>query len=213
MISRRRMCLCILTGPLAILTTNASVGAAQGRFTNSVVTEWLPDGRYMQLTQPVEFIGPDEKRWPVPAGTKVDGASIPQFFWSLIGGPFEGQYRDASVVHDFYCQTRIRPCRAVHRVFYEGMLARGVADVRAWLMFKAVDTFGPQWTDPKVDPACEVSDKNYDFERCARNAAPPPVHYTPLTRNESNTFLNEMKGQADEQDLRKLRSAGSSLAR
>lgn len=54
------------------------------------------------------FDDPNGMQWITPAGTEVDGASIPQFFWSFIGGPFEGSYINASVIHDHYCRTRSR---------------------------------------------------------------------------------------------------------
>src|SRR5712692_9140850 len=34
-------------------------------------------------------------------------ASIPRAFWSVIGGPLEGQYRNASVFHDVACDQKI----------------------------------------------------------------------------------------------------------
>ncbi len=96
-------------------------------------------------------------------------------------------------------------------MFYDAMLASGVAEARAWIMYKAVDTFGPQWNDPKIDPACEVVDENYDFEKCARNAAPPPVRYPPQTRADLLAFADQIKGQADEADIQKLRVAINAL--
>ena len=35
-----------------------------------------------------------------PAGMLTDGASIPRFFWRLIGSPFTGPYRRAAIFHD-----------------------------------------------------------------------------------------------------------------
>jgi hypothetical protein len=46
--------------------------------------------------------------WTVQPHKEVDGASIPQAFWSIIGGPFEGFYIKASVVHDHYCEVKTR---------------------------------------------------------------------------------------------------------
>ncbi len=89
----------------------------------------------------------------VPAGTKVDGASIPQALWSLIGGPFEGKYRDASVIHDYYCDVRLKSWRTVHRVFYNAMRVSGVSEARAKLMYAAVFFGGPRWSDTAVDNA------------------------------------------------------------
>jgi hypothetical protein len=124
---------------------------AFGRYLGRLILEPLPDGRLMRLVEPFGFLDDDEKRWPVPVGTKVDGASIPQPLWSVMGGPFEGRYRDASVIHDYYCDVRSEPWRAVHRVFYNAMRASGVSALRAKLMFAAVYFAGPRWSDTVVD--------------------------------------------------------------
>jgi hypothetical protein len=128
---------------------NSNFGCYFGR----LVLEPLPDGRLMRLVEPFGFLDTEQKRWPVPSGAKVDGASIPQPLWSLIGGPFEGKYRDASVVHDYYCDVRTEPWRAVHRVFYNAMRASGVSEPRAKLMYAAVRFAGPRWTDTAVENA------------------------------------------------------------
>jgi hypothetical protein len=122
-----------------------------GSYFGELILKPLPDGRLMQLMAPFGFQDAQQKKWPVPKGTKVDGASIPQVLWTLIGGPFEGKYREASVVHDFYCDTRTEPWKAVHRVFYEGMLVSGVSGIRAKLMYAAVRHAGPKWADSTVD--------------------------------------------------------------
>jgi len=75
--------------------------------------------------------------WKAPKRHKIDGASIPPVFWSLIGGPFEGKYRNASVVHDYECDVKQRPWRLVHRMFYNASRCGGVDE--------AVYHFGPRW--------------------------------------------------------------------
>jgi hypothetical protein len=62
-----------------------------------------------------------------------------------MGGPFEGRYRDASVVHDYYCKVRTTPSDDVHEMFYHAMLANGVDSIQAGLMYYAVKWYGPQW--------------------------------------------------------------------
>lgn len=124
-----------------------------GRYMGRLILEPLRDGRLMRVIEPFGFLDPEEKRWPVPIGTKVDGASIPQPLWSLIGGPFEGKYRDASVVHDYYCDVRTENWKAVHRVFYLGMRSSGVSESRAKLMYAAVYFGGPRWSDTAVENA------------------------------------------------------------
>ncbi len=91
------------------------------------------------------FIDPNGLLWTVPAKKEVDGASIPQPFWSFIGGPFDGDYIKASVVHDYYCDEKSRTEHDTHRNFYYGMRASGVAEWKAKFMYWAVATFGPKW--------------------------------------------------------------------
>lgn len=101
-----------------------------GKYLGTVQTEWLADGRHMRLLAPFAYIDPQGVEWAAPSGWVVDGASIPQVAWTFIGGPFEGKYRNASVIHDVGCDQKLRPWEAVHEVFYWAMLAGGV---ETWL--------------------------------------------------------------------------------
>ena len=78
-----------------------------GSYSAEPKTEWLKDGRKMKLLEQVTYTDPAAKVWIAPAGWIVDGASIPRAFWSVIGGPLEGQYRNASVFHDVACDQKI----------------------------------------------------------------------------------------------------------
>lgn len=98
-----------------------------------------------KLESEYRFMDPNGLLWKVPSGVEVDGASIPQQFWSLIGGPFEGPYINASVIHDYYCDTEERTAHDTHRNFYYGMRAAGVPEWKAITMYWVVITFGPSW--------------------------------------------------------------------
>lgn len=98
-----------------------------------------------KLAAEFRFLDPNGLLWSVPPDKEVDGASIPQAFWSFIGGPFEGAYIKASVIHDYYCDEKIRTEHDTHRNFYYGMRAAGVEDWKAKFMYWAVATFGPKW--------------------------------------------------------------------
>ena len=117
-----------------------------GKFKGRLITSWGNDGRKMILEETFAYIDPRTKVWQVPKGTTVDGASIPWAMWSIIGGPFAGKYRRASVIHDYYCDLRSRPWKQVHRVFFNAMLAAGVEERKAKIMYAAVYHFGPRWT-------------------------------------------------------------------
>jgi hypothetical protein len=120
-------------------------GEVPVQFHGRLVGEFLDDGRRIKLLMPYSYTDPAGETWTVPAETIVDGASIPQPFWSVIGGPLEGRYRNASVVHDFYCDEKTRPWQAVHRVFFDAMLESGVDELQAKVMYYAVYMFGPRW--------------------------------------------------------------------
>jgi uncharacterized protein DUF1353 len=99
-----------------------------------------------KLASEFRFADPNGLLWSVPPTTEVDGASIPQAFWSFIGGPFEGDYIKASVIHDYYCDEKTRTEHDTHRNFYYGMRTAGVEEWKAKFMYWAVATFGPKWT-------------------------------------------------------------------
>ena len=117
--------------------------------------ELLDDGRGAHLLAPLSYRRPDGSDWPVPTGAWLDGASIPRPFWSLIGGPFEGRYRNASIVHDHYCIAKTRPWQDVHRMFYEAMRCSGTGAARAKIMYYSVYRFGPRW--PSLEEGLEAA--------------------------------------------------------
>ena len=83
-------------------------------------------------------------------GTVVNGASIPQVFWTSFGPPFVGDYRRASVVHDHYCDTRTETEQATHRMFHHACRTGGVGTLQASMMYAAVKTFGPHWKGTSI---------------------------------------------------------------
>jgi hypothetical protein len=122
----------------------------KGFFVGDAVTKWLDNGRDMQLIASLSFVDRTGKVWHAPAGSVVNGASIPRAVWFFIGSPFCGRYRRASIIHDVYCPPQadgveVRPWRDVHNVFSEMMQADHVAAPKRWIMRNAVYHFGPRW--------------------------------------------------------------------
>jgi hypothetical protein len=117
-----------------------------GRFNGPVHCEWCDDGRSMVVLRDLAYIDRLGRVWTAPAGSVVDGASIPRFCWRWIGSPFVGRYRRASVIHDVYCANKTRIWQSVHRVFDEMMAADRVPTAKRFCMSKAVWMFGPRWT-------------------------------------------------------------------
>jgi len=118
----------------------------RGHFYGDAIAEWLPDGRKMKILQNISFLDFETNIiWRAHSGSIVDGASIPRFFWRLIGGPFSGKYRRASIIHDVYCVNKKRKWQGTHKMFYHAMLADGVNPIKAWVMYLAVRIWGPRW--------------------------------------------------------------------
>ena len=132
---------------LAVLVGGFEASLAEpnfGNFKGKVIASFLPDGRNMRLEQPFGYIDPKGKHWDVPAGEQTDGASIPKAFW-LMSPPFSGKYREAAVIHDYYCRKQVESWQATHNVFFDAMRAGGVDERTAKVMFAAVYNFGPRW--------------------------------------------------------------------
>jgi hypothetical protein len=123
-----------------------------GHYSGYVEARWENDGRLMTLLSELRYTDPDGTVWIAPAGSEVDGASIPRSLWTLMGGPFEGKYRNASVLHDVSYDQKNRPHEVCDRMFYNAMRCSGVSAVEAGTMYYALRKFGHHWKAPKAEP-------------------------------------------------------------
>ncbi|MEM8863211.1 MAG: DUF1353 domain-containing protein [Chloroflexota bacterium] len=120
------------------------------------------------LSEDFVYVDSFGKEWIAPAGTKTDGASIPQAFLSATGDRLDGDYLDAAVVHDAYCQGfnsdletyQSETWQYVHYMFYEALLTTGVPEQQAKMMYAAVYMGGPRWgEDVEIDGAVVIGTK------------------------------------------------------
>ena len=116
-----------------------------GYYVGDVETRWDSDGRTMTLLSELRYVDPNGEAWVAPAGSVVDGASIPRALWSVMGGPFEGKYRNASVLHDVSYDQHNRPWSECDRMFYNAMRCSGVGPIEAKTMFYSLYRFGRHW--------------------------------------------------------------------
>ena len=120
----------------------------KAQFINTVKVEWIKnEKRKMKLLEDFIFIDSKGLEWRAKKDDIIDGASIPRFFWRVIGSPFVGFYREPSVIHDVYCQNKSRPAQDTHDCFLEMMLVNGVSKIKANTMYNAVNTGGPRWNN------------------------------------------------------------------
>jgi hypothetical protein len=143
-----------------------------GKFIGTVKAEWIDPDRNMSLLDDFIYVDPDERQWLAPKGAIINGASIPRIFWSIIGSPFTGEYRNASVVHDVACRSPYPAAwQAVHRMFYWACRCGGVHQKRAKIMYAAVYHFGPRWVFDKESLAAlellrrRASETHENFKR------------------------------------------------
>ena len=120
------------------------LGPLEVRFFSSVSSDNKPV-ELVQLLKPFGYRDSQGVEWVVPEGFISDGASIPDALWIAVGGPYSGPYRDAAVVHDYYCYTKSRPWQAVHDVFLEAALNRGTTEWKAQYMYAGILLKGPRW--------------------------------------------------------------------
>src|SRR5262245_3523999 len=116
-----------------------------GEFSGEPETTWLteegtPDRRMRVLTD-FSFTDPKSKVWPAPMGSLVDGASIPRALWTLVGSPYTGDYRRASIVHDVACDdagTDKKKRRAADRMFFHACRAGGCSIWQSIILYLGV---------------------------------------------------------------------------
>ena len=114
---------------------------SNGRFSGNPKTEWLSDkgdDRDMRVIEAFWYLDPDGRRWDVPAGTIINGASIPRTLWSAVGSPYTGDYRRAALVHDAAVGREGVLRQEADSMFYFACLCGGCSALQAKLLYAGV---------------------------------------------------------------------------
>jgi len=145
----------------------AARAEAAGKYLNDLLLKDVGDGRQFELLNDYAYQDSKDTVWTVPKGEKVNGASIPSYLWSIAGGPWEGLYRNASVIHDYFFRTKQYDSDSVHWVFYDAMLTSGVNPTKAKIMYFAVLRFNPRWKAITLSKKpCPTSPPGHAQYRC-----------------------------------------------
>ena len=140
-----------LTGASSATTPGV---ASNNSFSGTVQAEFVlpakPDDNFrdMKLLAPFTYKDPRGMLWEVPAGYITNGASVPWGLWNIVGGPYDGPYRDAAVLHDYYTDHKLRSWEDTHRMYYEASIARGVSENRASIMYAGLLVGADRWDPP-----------------------------------------------------------------
>lgn len=116
--------------------------------------------RNMELLEDFSFIDGNGRVWTAKTtirsedGTEkpfiIDGATIPKLFQTplIFGTPYVGNYRRASVVHDYYCKDEnkhLTSSHDVHYMFYEASKTDKVQPWKRELMYLGLRIGGDKW--------------------------------------------------------------------
>ncbi len=77
----------------------------------------------------------------VPRGFSSDGASMPRFFWRLIGHPFQMDYLKEAVCHDWLYRTQ-KAARSFADLYFSALLRPKLSFWRRWSIYLALRLFG-----------------------------------------------------------------------
>lgn len=186
----------VLCTPEVIASLAFKKGSFQGPLDVRFMSVMSGDGyavEMVQLLKSFSYRDSNGVEWEVPKGFLSDGASIPVELWIVVGGPYSGPYRDAAVIHDYFCYTKKRKWEDAHNVFLEAALNRGTPEWKAQYMYAGILFKGPRW------PAPQAADLSHRFVYAQMTSAPVP---TPLPAQRPPSSV----GKTDQQIFEELRT-------
>lgn len=87
-----------------------------------------------------DYIGPaiNGKVTEVKTGFQIDGASIPRFFWRMVGHPLQLPLLAAAVLHDGEYMAELYPRKECDKRFVEAMKMLGICWLKRSIIYSAV---------------------------------------------------------------------------
>ena len=86
----------------------------------------------------------NQYKFDIPKGYCFDGASVPRFFWRIIGSNTDNKFLVAAMVHDFMCEHHdcINSDRKLSTKIFDSLLKISeVGNCKRFLMKNSVDIF------------------------------------------------------------------------
>jgi len=164
-----------------------------GSFSGYPLTRWSGN-RLMIIEEEIFFIDQNKKKWLVPIHSEINGATIPKPLWSIIGSPYVGNYRRASVVHDYFVGEGNNPNfsykerRAADAMFFNACRTDGCSWKLSVLLYIGVSV--GSWASKNN---IEHSIDNEDFESISIDGDQKirNKYYDILEKFNENNFLVE----------------------
>ena len=92
----------------------------------------------------VDSVNCEKYEFTIPKDYTWDGASIPRFFWRLIGAKTDPKFLIPSLIHDVLCENHdyVDNERYFSTIVFERLLyVSGVNGLSRWMMKHSVDNF------------------------------------------------------------------------
>lgn len=86
--------------------------------------------------------GRTNKIYTAKAGFIFDGASIPKFFWRIIGHPFSSDYIRSALIHDILYMSETGDRKLADQIFKDMLKVDYVASWKIYPMYSAVRVGG-----------------------------------------------------------------------
>lgn len=99
------------------------------------------EGEDWYTDEKLEYITDNDVRIIVPEDFKTDGATLPRFFWRVVGHPF-AEYLRAAVLHDRLYATKRFSRKVADKIFLEAMKSDNVNIIKRKIIYWAVRLFG-----------------------------------------------------------------------
>ncbi|OHX63987.1 DUF1353 domain-containing protein [Flammeovirga pacifica] len=131
------------------------------KFSGYPITKWKGNDRLMILLDDLSFTDQNNKVWTAPLGAEINGATIPQSLWNIIGSPYVGKYRRASVIHDYFVGEGNNPNvtfqerRLADKMFFEACRHDGCTWKCAAILYIGV-SIGSWWSIKGVSKSEET---------------------------------------------------------
>jgi hypothetical protein len=112
-------------------------------FRNNLSVTFIPGTDTFSLDLPLEYWDRRSNQlFVIPKDFICDGASIPQFLWSILGHPLQTSARRAAVLHDFLYRNGVVGRKAADQMFYDALIEDGFDPDKAQLFYSGVRTGG-----------------------------------------------------------------------
>jgi Protein of unknown function (DUF1353) len=138
--------------PVLVLSAAVVMAAGVGTFLGKVALEWDDEDGFnrhkIKLLSDFGFQDPSGKKWIAQKGAELDGNSFTPLFEQMVGLPFAGEHRRASLLHDYFAKQLNEPWRDVRRMYYAALLAEGMSDHEAKTAYAVLYGAGMRW-EPK----------------------------------------------------------------